>query len=80
MQATGRAFVLDGHELTNVNNFKYLGHITDMSMADDLYISGEIKSMFTRTSILIRKFSKCSVTVKKKLFTSFCLCFYDVAF
>ena len=39
----------------------------------------EIKCLFTRTNILIRRFSKCSVTVKKKLFTAFCLCFYDVA-
>jgi len=36
--------------------------------------------MLTKTNILIRRFSKCSVIVKKKLFTTFRMCFYDVAF
>jgi len=70
-------FVLDDQELTFVS--KYLGHIIDNSLNDDLDISREIKCLFTRTNILIRRYGKCSVDFKKKLFRIFCLCFYDVA-
>jgi len=73
------AFVLDDQEVTFVSSFKYLGHIIDNSLNDDLDISREIKCLFTRTNILIRRFGKSSVDVKKKLFRTFCLCFYDVA-
>jgi len=73
------AFVLDDQELTFVSSFKYLGHIIDNSINDDLDISREIKCLLTRTNILIRRFGKCPVDVKKKLFRTFCLCFYDVA-
>jgi len=73
-------FVLDGQELAYVNSFQYLGHIIDNSMSDDADISREIKCLFTRTNILIRRFGKCSVTVKKKLFTAFCLCFMMLPF
>ena len=48
-------FVLDGQELAYVNNFKYLGHIIDNSMSDDADISREIKCLFTRTNIVIRR-------------------------
>ena len=35
--------------------------------------------MFFRANVLLRKFSKCSVTVKTVLFKAFCVCLYDVA-
>ena len=60
------AFVLDGQELAYVHSVKYLGHIIDYSLHDDLDIAREIKCMFNRTNILIRRFSKCSVIVKKE--------------
>jgi len=44
---------------------------------DDVY--RELKCLFTRTNILIRRFSHCSLNVKLKLFRSFCICFYDIA-
>jgi len=59
------AFVLDDQELTFVSSYKYLGHIIDNSLNDDLDISREIKCLFTGTDILIRRFGKCSVDVKK---------------
>ena len=48
-------------------------------MTDDEDIEREIKNMFNRTNMLIRKFNKCSVAVKTTLFKSYCLCFYDIA-
>ena len=38
-----------------------------------------LKCLFTRTNILIRRFSHCSLNVKLRLFRSFCICFYDIA-
>ena len=35
--------------------------------------------MFIRANILTRKFSKCTLSVKRILFKSYCLCFYDIA-
>ena len=48
-------------------------------MTDDEDIEREVKNMFIRTNMLIRKFNKCFVAVKTTLFTSYCLCFYDIA-
>ena len=72
-------FVLDGNELSFVPNFKYLGHIIDNNLCDDLDITREIRNLFFRTNVLKRRFSLCSLEVKLKLFRSFCMCFYDIA-
>jgi len=65
--------------LSFVSCFKYLGHIIDSSMSDDAVIGREIKKLFTRTNLLIRRFSRCTVAVKIKLFRAYCLCFYDIS-
>ncbi|MFZ2537928.1 MAG: reverse transcriptase family protein [Oscillospiraceae bacterium] len=72
-------FQLAGCNLDFVTKFKYLGHIIDHDMCDDDDINREIKCLYTRTNILIRRFHRCSVGVKLKLFKSYCLCFYDIA-
>ena len=38
-----------------------------------------MKSLFARTNLLIRRFARCTLNVKAKLFRSFVLCFYDIA-
>ena len=48
-----------------MQQFKYLGHIITNGLTDDEDIGREIKNMFARTNILMRKFSKCSSSVKK---------------
>ena len=58
--------------------FKYLGHILNNKLTDDDDIKREIRCMFVRTNILLRRFGKCSVAVKMSLFRSYCLCFYDI--
>jgi len=50
--------------ISYVSQFKYLGHIVSCSMTDDDDIEREIKYMFIRTNMLIRKFKKCSVVAK----------------
>jgi len=72
-------FVLAKCNLTFVSQFKYLGHIIEHSFSDDADISRELKSLFTRTNLLIRRFARCTSDVKVKLFRSFVLCFYDIA-
>jgi len=34
--------------------------------------------MFTKTNILARRFSKCSIAVMVKLFKAYCISVYDV--
>ena len=72
-------FHLAGCNLSFVPNFKYLGHIIDNKLQDDDDVYRELKCLFTRTNILIRRFSHCSFQVKLRLFRSFCICFYDIA-
>jgi hypothetical protein len=72
-------FQLGDRTLQFVKEFKYLGHILTNNAMDDVDIKREIRNMFMRTNILIRKYSKCSVIVKILLFKSFCLCMYDTA-
>ena len=56
----------------------YLGHIMTTNSRDDRDIQREMHNMFIRTNMLSRRFSRCSAKVKLGLFTSYCLCLYDV--
>jgi len=60
-----------------VSEFKYLGHVINSCMSDDDDINREVRSMFTRTNVLIRRFGNCSVSVKLSLFRTYCLNLYD---
>jgi len=72
-------FVLNGAMLSFVPQFKYLGHIVDNSCYDDGDINREVRCLFARTNILLRRFRRCSVKVKLQLFKSYCICFYNIA-
>ena len=74
------AFTLAGCELMFVEQFKYLGHIIDNELVDDSDISRELKCLFMRTNMLSRRFNRCNLQVKIRLFQSFCICLYDAAF
>ena len=71
-------FSLSGCALSYVSEFKYLGHIIDVSCSDDKDIKREIRNLYTRTNILARRFKRCSAVVKLRLFKTFCMCFYDI--
>jgi len=49
------------------------------TVVDNADIDRKIKNLFTSAKMLIRKFSRCSVDVKIKLFKAYCLCFYDIS-
>jgi hypothetical protein len=70
-------FTLDGVALHFVSQFKYLGHMINNDFSDDDDIKREIRNLFTRTNILIRRYSKCSLAVKLNLFKAYCMCLYD---
>ena len=72
-------FSLAGSILTFVEHFKYLGHIIDNHLNDDIDINREIKNLFLRTNLLHNRFKRCSLPVKINLFRTFCICFYDTA-
>ena len=71
-------FTLDGIALHFVSEFKYLGHIINNEFSDDDDIKREVRNLFTRTNILIRRYSKCSLAVKLNLFKAYCMCQYDI--
>jgi len=72
-------FKVDDKCIQYVEQFKYLGHIITNTLTYDDDINREIKKMFVRTNMLIRKFHNCSTDVKMMLFKTFCICLYDVA-
>jgi len=49
------------------------------SLTDDDDVKREIRNMFMRTNILLRRFVKCTRDVKVILFKTYCICLYDVA-
>ena len=62
-----------------VTEFKYLGHIITNNSLDDADIKREMRLLFARSNMLLRRYGKCSVNVKLTLFRSFCMCFYDIS-
>ena len=70
---------IDGEPLEFVDTFKYLGHKIVNNNTDDADIQRELSNLFVRTNILLRRFGKCSKTVKVALFKAYCLCLYDTA-
>ena len=60
-----------------VNEFKYLGHIINNDERDDKDVLREVRAMFTRTNILARRFSLCSVSVKIALLDCFVSAFME---
>ena len=59
-----------------VVSFKYLGHIIFSNRkAND--IQPQIRNMFMRTNLLVRRFIKCSHEVKLVLFRAYCICLWS---
>jgi len=72
-------FVIDGHCVQFVNEFRYLGHIISNNLSDDADIKREIHNMYMRTNMLIQRFTNCSQHVKMATFRAYCICLYGVA-
>jgi len=62
---------LDGQHLEYVNEVCYLGHITTNKLKHDADTGRELHKSYSRINVLIRRFSHCSVAVKRGLFRSY---------
>ena len=69
-------FKLDGHVLQFVKEFRYLGHIITDRLKDNVDILRELRKAYIRINILFRRFKRCSVAVKLRLFRCYYVCFY----
>jgi len=54
--------------LTQFLIYFILGHIIDNKLVDDKDINKELKSLFMRTNILSRRFNRCDLQVKIRIF------------
>lgn len=71
--------LLNGKDLVLVDSVRYLGHILTSSMSDVRDIDRQIRSIYCRSNILIKKFYRCSDLMKCILFKTFCSNFYCCA-
>ena len=71
-------FYLNGKSLAVTQQQKYLGVIVTDDLSDDLDIQRQLKAIYSRGNMLIKKFHKCSDDVKLQLFKSYCTNFYAV--
>ena len=55
---------------------KYLGFNVRNDCTDDSAIANVVKGIYARGNMLIRNFSQCDLSVKLKLFQTFCANFY----
>ena len=61
---------INENDIQYVSEFRYLGHIINNRLTNDDDINREIRITSTRTNVWLRRFSKCSVSVKITLFKS----------
>ena len=67
---------LNGEVILQVDSVKYLGNHLTNDLHDDLDIRRQCRAINVRSNILFRKFHMCSVSVKLKLFNSYCASTY----
>ena len=64
------------HSLLSQNTNKHTAcAINALNLRDDVDIEREIKCLFVRCNILMSRFKYCTLSVKLKLFQSYCICF-----
>ena len=73
------SFTLGADKLQFVESFKYLGHLLTVNLCDDEDMLKQMGQLFYRTNMLIRKFAKCSMSVKLCLFRSYCISFFGMS-
>ena len=70
--------MLDGKRIEYVDSHKLLGMVIENSGSDKKDIARQIRSLYFRANMLVRKFSSCSYQVKRQLFMSYCTNLYCV--
>ncbi len=69
-------FYLHESRISQVHNERYLGVVISDSQNDDEAILKEMRSLYCRGNIVLKKFKNCSENVKVQLFKSYCTSFY----
>ena len=70
---------LDGKQLKIVHEQKYLGVFLTDTMKDDCDIKRQIRSIYARSNVLIKRFKFSSNEIKCKLFKAYCASFYCIS-
>ena len=69
-------FYLHNSSILTVTSERYLGVFLSSKQSDDDSIQKEMRSMYSRGNVLLKKFRTCSDDVKTQLFKSYCSSFY----
>ena len=67
---------LNGKKMIYVDSIKYLGYIVDSQLRNDCDLKRQLRSIYCKSNMLIRKFYSCSYEVKTTLYRSYCSNFY----
>jgi hypothetical protein len=67
---------LCGVELNWVQEYKYLGFYITENMSDNRDMQRQLRFIYAKGNILVRKFRMCSVEIKLQLFRSYCYNLY----
>lgn len=67
---------MNGKCIQDVQSAKYLGHQLSSDMSDNVNIQRQLRSVYARGNMLLRKFGKCSKEVKLYLFRTYCTSMY----
>jgi len=69
-------FYLNGQAIEVVQKHKYLGVILCEDRCDDIDISRQVRSMYSRGNSILKHFRSCSQEVKCTLFKTYCSSMY----
>jgi hypothetical protein len=69
-------FVLNGKVLNYVSTHSYLGVMLNEDRSDNHDLLRQLKSLYARGNMVVRKFKHCSENVKMQLFKTYCSNFY----
>ncbi len=64
--------------LNGVSHCKYLGHIVSDDLSDNKDINRQLRSLYSRSNMLLRKFGACLPNVKQYLFMTYCGSMYTI--
>ena len=73
------SFRLGEKSLDIVNEVKYLGHVIRSDFTDDKDIASQLRGLYCRANMLVKRFSKCSDYIKCMLFKTYCSSMYCCA-
>ena len=71
-------FSINGCRIDIVDEYKYLGCILNKTMNESMELEGILNTFNRAVGMFLRKFSTVDLSIKLKLFTSFCMSMYGL--